>query len=90
MASDFKPDFDVEKLFSQNAVREEFSRFQLPGLNLPINWTPHERYTRTEYHSEPGMEPTVTVYPAQGEGLDLFRTALNDADVDNGYVSYVL
>ena len=62
-----------------------FSRFQLPGLNLPLNWTPHKPYTKHTYVPNSAMERTY--YPTQGEGQNLFRTALNDADCSGGYVS---
>ena len=65
-----------------------FSRFQLPGLNLPLNWTPHEAYTKFTHVQEGGNNRMIqTQYPAQGEGKNLFRTALNDADCSDGYVS---
>jgi hypothetical protein len=62
-----------------------FSRFQLPGLNLPLNWTPHEPYMKHTY--VPNSDMGQTHYPVQGEGKNLFRTALNDADCSDGYVS---
>ena len=65
-----------------------FSRFQLPGLNLPINWTPHEAYSKYTYlPSGNAYEMIHTRMPAQGEGKNLFRTALNDANCEDGYVS---
>jgi hypothetical protein len=65
-----------------------FSRFQLPGLNLPLNWTPHEPYTKFTYAPNSGNNNMITTnYPVQGEGKNLFRTALNDADCSDGYVS---
>jgi hypothetical protein len=63
----------------------EISRFDLPGLNLPLNWTPHAAYT---YHKCDDSEVIEYIkVPAQGEGLDLFPVALNDADVSGGYTS---
>jgi hypothetical protein len=53
----------------------EFTRFHLPGLNLPLNWVPHEDYIDIE------EEPRIKV-PAQGEGNDLFPSALDTADND--------
>lgn len=65
-----------------------FSRFQLPGLNLPINWTPHEAYSKFSYPPNGGHDGMIHInLPAQGEGKNLFRTALNDADREDGYVS---
>lgn len=69
-------------------ARSNFSRFQLPGLNLPLNWTPHEPYSKFTYAPNSGSGHTITTnYPVQGEGKDLFRTALNGADCSDGYVS---
>ncbi|KAH7336297.1 hypothetical protein BKA65DRAFT_458937 [Rhexocercosporidium sp. MPI-PUGE-AT-0058] len=66
----------------------EISRFDLPGLNLPLNWTPHAAYT---YHKCDDSEVIEYIkVPAQGEGLDLFPVALNDADVSGGYTSLYL
>jgi hypothetical protein len=65
-----------------------FSRFQLPGLNLPVNWTPHEAFTKYSYVPNSGNNEMVeTKHSGQGEGKNLFRTALNDADCVDGYVS---
>jgi hypothetical protein len=63
----------------ESAAPLPFSRFQLPGLNLPLNWTPHQEYLvdSTKYKYRTKMRET---FPAQGEGKDLFRTALNDPD----------
>jgi hypothetical protein len=70
-------------------------RFQLPGLNLPLNWTPHEKYLKI---NEPGYDyatfarmcktPKKIEVPAQGDGKNLFRTALSDA-VQDGKTSSV-
>jgi hypothetical protein len=59
-----------------------FSRFQLPGLNLPLNWEP--------YGPDSKWDGTKMVQcTASGEGRSLFRTALNDHDVMEGYAAYV-
>lgn len=63
----------------------EFPRFQLPGLNLPLNWTPNAKYRKYEYDDKQVMQGIDV--PAQGDGVDLFKTALNDADVSGGYTS---
>ncbi len=67
-----------------------FSRFQLPGLNLPLNWTPHAASEKIDFGSENvTMEPKHI--PAQGEGSELFKTALNEADdPDDSDFSWVL
>jgi hypothetical protein len=65
---------------STTARQEPHTRFSLPGLNLSLNWTPHGAYTE---YNRAGKTP----FPAQGDGKDLFRTALNDADVDGGWTS---
>jgi hypothetical protein len=68
-------------------------RFLLPGLNLPLNWTPHEKYVKIK---RPGFTSSSYVgsktatkieVPAQGDGKNLFRTALSDADVQDGATS---
>ena len=56
----------------------------LPGFNLPLNWTPHEKYTKHEHNNG---NYKSTEFPAQGEGKNLFHTALNDADIEGGWTS---
>jgi hypothetical protein len=70
------------------------SRFQLPGLNLPLNWTPHSKYFKIvepNYNyaefSQMRKKPRKIEVPAQGDGKDLFQTALSDADVQDGKTS---
>jgi hypothetical protein len=54
-----------------------FSRFSLPGLNLPLNWTPRPaRIIRELVDSKEVMIND----PATGEGEELFSTALNAED----------
>jgi hypothetical protein len=57
-------------------------RNHLPGLNLPLNWTPHDPYTKIK--APYGQPKPKKEFPAQGDGKDLFRTALSDADVMGG------
>jgi hypothetical protein len=83
-------------MFSSSTTTETTSqpRFQLPGLNLPLNWTPHAKYLKID---EPDYDyrtfarerktPRKIEVPAQGDGKDLFRTALSDADVQDGKTS---
>lgn len=54
------------------------ARFDLPGLNLPLNWTPHKEYTKYS-------QPDRLAFPKQGDGMDLFPTALNDQSLTDGY-----
>ena len=63
-----------------------FSRFELPGLNLPLNFTPNPPGTNFNYEAEK-MVSTL----GQGEGQKLFKTALNapDKNGDGGYVAWV-
>jgi hypothetical protein len=56
-----------------------FSRFQLPGLNLPLNWAPRKEYW-AEYTKDKSRTKIREKIPGKGEGKDLFRTALNDPD----------
>lgn len=62
---------------------KDLSRFDLPGLNLPLNWTPNEPYRKYEYDDNHNMQ-TIEM-PAQGHGKGLFPVALNDADMSGGY-----
>ena len=61
-----------------------FSRFELPGLNLPLNFTPNGPATDFNYEAK-----KMVSRPGQGEGQKLFKTALNAPDVngDGGYVA---
>jgi len=65
-------------------LQTEYTHFMLPGFNLPLNWTPHEKYIKHEYINGNSIS---TEHPAQGEGKNLFPTALNDADIDGGWTS---
>ena len=54
-----------------------FTRFSLPGLNLPLNWTPRPARIIREW-----VDSKVVMIndPATGEGQELFSTALNAED----------
>lgn len=54
------------------------ARLDLPGLNLPLNWAPHEKYS--VYHDNGTL-----VFPPQGDGKNLFHTALDAAKMEGGY-----
>jgi hypothetical protein len=57
---------------TSSSAENPLSRFDLPGLNLPLNWQPtYDRY---------GIS-------AAREGEVLFKTALNGKDVDDGAAS---
>jgi hypothetical protein len=60
---------------------KEHGRFDLPGLNLPLNWTPNDKYRK--YENVGGYARKVDV-SAQGVGKNLFPTALDDANIDGG------
>lgn len=72
------------KMADSSSEEKAFSRFDLPGLNLPLNWQP--RGSHATYHWE-GPAYAQSTAPATGEGKDLFKTALNDADVNDGATS---
>jgi hypothetical protein len=58
------------------------SRFDLPGLNLPLNWEPYEPHEPHELR-EPHMrsdKPNSSYPPALKRRKILFRTALNESD----------
>jgi hypothetical protein len=59
-----------------------FSRFLLPGLNLPLNWEPNALDSKWD-------ESKMVQRTASGEGRSLFRTALNEHDVIEGHTAYV-
>lgn len=69
------------------------ARFDLPGLNLPLNWTPHEKFSKLRGHgkklvwSPPPTADDILVYPPQGDGKDLFPTALDDGNMVDGKCS---
>jgi hypothetical protein len=50
-----------------------FTRFDLPGFNIPLNFTPPPINTPNGHGAQ--------IYP-------LFRTALNEMDREEGYISY--
>jgi hypothetical protein len=54
------------------SAKKPLSRFDLPGLNLPLNWQP-------AYNC-------YGIFAAR-EGEALFKTALNGKDVDDGAAS---
>jgi hypothetical protein len=60
------------------------SRFDLPGLNLPLNFRPHPGESRYDPVSK-----KLAPFAFKGEGQNLFRTALNSIDEngDGGYVA---
>jgi Protein of unknown function (DUF4246) len=62
----------------------KLSRFDLPSLNLPLNFTPHKAYVKRLYVG--GLEGTkqITV-PATGEEKDLLPSALSDNDGNSQY-----
>lgn len=69
------------------STEKPFSRFDLPGLNLPLNWQPCG--THQEWRWE-GPNYVQFPVPARGEGKALLRSVVNDIDVESGYASYVL
>jgi hypothetical protein len=75
-----------EMASSSESSRAPFSRFDLPGLNLPLNWQPCEPHQAYRWEDK---NYTSYYVPASGEGKNLFRTALNDSDVESGYTSFV-
>jgi hypothetical protein len=69
------------KMTSSTKMEKPFSRFDLPGLNLPLNWQPCEAHEATRWEGEKYIRYSV---PATGEGKNLFPTALSDTDVESG------
>lgn len=64
---------DLKAQDGELAAAEGWSRFKLPGLNLPLNWTPGSPYGG----------------PCSGEGRPLFPTALSGYDICDGWASWV-
>jgi hypothetical protein len=73
------PKSSEKELLGASASITKMSRFDLPGLNLPLNWTPPThtkgKYVNNKYTSE---------------YVGMFRTALNDLDRNEGWTSWVL
>lgn len=64
----------------------KLSRFDLPGLNLPLNFEPHKAYVKHLYVG--GAEGTKHIdVPAVGEEKDLFPSALGDREGRSQYAS---
>jgi hypothetical protein len=61
----------------------KMSRFDLPGLNLPLNFTPHKAYVKTVYTGLQGSKQ-INV-PAAGEEKDPFPSALTNVDERSQY-----
>jgi hypothetical protein len=57
---------------TSSSLEKPLSRFDLPGLNLPLNWQP--TYNRND-------DSTAC------KGKVLFKTALNEKDIDDGVIS---
>jgi hypothetical protein len=75
---------------TRTSTSEAVSRFDLPGLNLPLNWEPYEPHEPHELH-EPNMRsgnPNSSYAPVQKRGKKLFRTALNESDIFDGYTAF--
>lgn len=62
-------------LLSSNST----AQIALPGLNLPLNWTPHAAYNKRGPWKS-GLEVEITKVPACGSGKDLFPNALSGVD----------
>ena len=72
---------------SSSSTSTKLTPFQLPGFTLPLNFTPHEAYDADECID--GQWKKVHL-PSQGEGIGLFKTALNEHDITQGYASLPL
>ena len=70
-----------------SSISSKLTPFRLPGFSLPLNFTPHKEYSYVKRIN--GEFQSITV-PSQGEGVDLFRTALNEQDLSQGYATLPL
>lgn len=61
-----------------------FSRFDLPGFTLPLNFSPHMAYKKGLYNLAISSVKEVEV-PASGEERDLFPSALDPGDSSSQY-----
>lgn len=60
---------------------DQSSRFDLPGLNLPLNWLPNRpgrKWTEIGFVEEPSIE-----------GRYAFPSLLDDTEIEESLVSYV-
>lgn len=71
-----KPPKDTEHIQPTTGCPQ--ARFDLPGFNLPLNWTPHEKYKTRKF------DGTTIEFPPQGDGKVLFPTALDHARLRDG------
>jgi hypothetical protein len=54
----------------------KLTRYQLPGFGLPLNFTPHDKFTSFEYNpTTHGTESTF--HPAEGDCGPLYPNALD-------------
>ena len=63
-----------------SSAHHTFSRFDLPGFNLPLNFTPNAPWVRSvipRSGTKGKPEEILTEVPARSEGRDLFINALN-------------
>jgi len=69
-------------------ARQSFTRFQLPGFGLPLNFAPYEAYDTKKWNGKKEVYEPVHV-EAAGEGVSLLPNALNSRDLYGGSASYV-
>jgi hypothetical protein len=60
-----------------------FTRFQLPGFGLPLDFAPYEGYDTQKWNGKKREYEPVHVDSA-GEGVKLLPNALNSNDLDGG------
>lgn len=62
----------------------KMTRFDLPGLNLPLNWVPEPKLTTCEQDGKGYIHQVDLPRAEQGDRANLFPVALNDSDLEGG------
>ncbi|KAK2755668.1 hypothetical protein FQN54_005817 [Arachnomyces sp. PD_36] len=60
----------------------KLSPFDLPGFTLPLNFTPNAEYTT---YAQGDSKGEAIIHPPQGSGKNLFPSALDVADMEQGH-----
>jgi hypothetical protein len=66
----------------------DYTRFRLPGLNLPVDFEPNTKPKILRVEVADGVATTYIQEP-QGSGKDLLQTALREAQIREGFIGYV-
>jgi len=61
---------------TSETTHPKFTRYQLPGFGLPLNFTPYNEYTTHTYNYRTG-EDTEAFHPALGDYGSLYPNTLD-------------